>query len=222
MPRLREGPAKIDGGQLTYSGLVGGTLGFLYSADAYPELMRQLKDLREMVFGKVPLHVRSILRAPQDERGIAGPYGFGAAYDAFHAVACADTVNPGDPLTWKRVANSFEEQQPWFGRLCTWASSTCARWPQVTGADAFRGPFNVTTSAPLLVIGNSHDPATPISGARAANALFAGSRLLESKGWGHGALATGSCVSIAMRDYLVSLTLRAVGASCLPARQLFP
>jgi hypothetical protein len=72
------------------------------------------------------------------------------------------------------------------------------------------------------VIGNSHDPATPISGARAANALFAGSRLLESKGWGHGALATGSCVSIAMGDYLVSLTLPVVGASCLPDRQLFP
>jgi pimeloyl-ACP methyl ester carboxylesterase len=221
--RLRRGPAKLDGGRLTYSDLVGGVLGFLYSADAYPELMKQLKALHQDIFGKgATRHGRPVLRAPRDDRGVAGPYGFGASYDAFHAVACADTVNPTDAMVWKRVADNFEDQQPWFGRYWTWASSTCARWPQVTSADAFRGPFNVVTSAPLLIIGNRHDPATPISGARAANTLFAGSRLLESKSWGHGALATGSCVSEAMRDYLTSLTLPAVGATCRPNQELFP
>ena len=176
-----------------------------------------------------PKNARRILQAPKDRRGIPGPYGitgrhgFGRSADPFHAIACADTMNPTDPYVWQRAANNFEKAQPWFGRLWTWASSTCAGWSQFAKADAFSGPFNVTTSAPLLIIGNSHDPATPISGAIAANKLFTGSRLLESKrAWGHAALATGACASDAMRDYLISLSLPPVGATCRPARVLFP
>jgi len=220
--RLRKGPVKLDGFSMRYSDLVGGTLGFLYSADYYPQLMAELKRLHRQVFGKaVARHGRPTLTAPTDGRGVPGRYGFGASHDPFHAIACADTVNPGDPKVWQTVANNFEKAQPWFGRLWTWVSSTCASWPKSTGADAFRGPFDVTT-APLLVIGNSHDPATPISGARAAQRIFAGSRLLELRGWGHGALGSGPCVANAMRDYLVGLTLPAEGATCLPAHELFP
>ena len=228
--RLRKGPVKVGRHfTLTYAGLVGGTLGALYSAEAYPSLMRMLKELHAAVFDNVTIKdARRTLQAPKDRRGIPGPYGitgrpaFGRAIDPFHAIACADTMNPTDPYVWRRAAINSEKTQPWFGRLWTWASSTCADWSRVAKADAFTGPFNVTTSAPLLIIGNSHDPATPISGAIAANKLFAGSRLLESKSWGHAALATGACASDAMRDYLISLSLPPVGATCRPARVLFP
>jgi pimeloyl-ACP methyl ester carboxylesterase len=227
--RLRKGPAGAGDDRLTYPGLVGGTLSYLYSGDAYPSLMRALKQLHASVFDNVtPRSAPRILQAPTDRRGVPGPYaiagrlGFGRVADPFHAIACADTMNPTDPYVWQRVANNFERAQPWFGRYWTWASSTCAGWSQFAKADAFSGPFNVTTSAPLLIIGNSHDPATPISGATAANKLFTGSRLLESKSWGHGALDTGGCVTDAMRDYLISLSLPAVGATCRPDRALFP
>ena len=229
--RLRKGPVKLNGGgTMTYPSLVGQTLSYLYAPGAYPSLMRSLKQLHAAVFDNAtPKNAGRILQTPRDRRGIPGPYGitgrnrFGSVSpDPFVGVACADTMNPTDPYAWQRAANNFEKAQPWFGRYWTWVSSTCAGWPPFAKADAFSGPFNVTTSAPLLIIGNSHDPATPISGATAAHKLFTGSRLLESKSWGHGAIDTGSCVSEAMRNYLISLSLPAVGATCRPARALFP
>ncbi|MGD9961650.1 alpha/beta hydrolase [Nocardioides sp.] len=231
--RLRQGPSVRHGQRLTYADLVSSTLGLLYSADSYPFLMRVLNQAHRQVFAKsAPRRPLALLRpVPADPRGIAGPYGatptsgnqpgYGQISDAFHAVACADTLNPSDPAVWAKAARRFEPAQPYFGRLWTWASSPCARWPKAASADAFRGPFATTTSAPLLVIGNSHDPATPISGARVATHLFAGSRLLQLNGWGHGAIMTSNCIDNAMRDYLVSLTLPAEGATCDPNRPLF-
>ncbi len=225
--RLRQGPSLRHGSRITYADLVAGTLSALYSQGEYRYLMRALKQVHRQVFGPAsprPTTARRLLKpVTADPRGIAGPYGagFGRTWDPFHAIACADTVNPSDPAVWARTARRYESAQPYFGRLWTWASSTCAHWPKAASADAFRGPFNVTTSAPLLVLGNSHDPATPISGARVANSLFAGSRLVELKGWGHGAIGSGSCIANTMRDYLVSLVLPPEGSTCEPDRPLF-
>ncbi len=224
--RLRRGPAWFEGQRLTYQDLVSGTLGYLYAADSYPDLMRILAHLHDRITGRTSTRTHRTLlpRPPADPRGIAGPYsstGFGSVTNPFVGVACADTDNPRDPWAWWRAARAFEKSQPWFGALWTWISSPCANWPGITKEDAFHGPFKVVTAHPVLVIGNSHDPATPISGARAASGLLTGSRLLELRTWGHGAIGNGPCIIARTRDYLVSLRLPPVGAVCLPARRLF-
>jgi len=237
--RLRQGPLRIDGGRVTYQGLISTTLSYLYDADGYPELMRGLAQVHDRITGRSTARLTAPIlprRAP-DPRGIAGPYdvagtadlgaphlgtpGFGTVSNAFAGVACADTDNPVDPWAWQRVARGIEKSQPWFGALWTWVSSTCANWPGRLKEDAFQGPFRAVTAGPALVIGNTHDPATPISGARAASGLLTGSRLLELRTWGHGAIGNGKCIVERTRDYLVSLALPPVGAVCLPAHQLF-
>ena len=121
---------------------------------------------------------------------------------------------PHHSATWADTSALADHRQPWFGRSWTWASSVCAQWAGLSGDDAFRGPWATTTSYPLLVVGNAHDPATPISGARAANRLFADSVLLLMNGWGHGALGDSDCVSSYMAAYLIDRTLPACRARC--------
>jgi len=233
--RLRRGPLRFEGRRFTYPDLVSDTLGYLYGADSYPSLMAGLAHLHDRVVSRNARVGTPVLpRLPSDPRGIAGPYsfhgpglypirrtGFGTVANPFVGVACADTDNPKDPWAWWRAARAFEKSQPWFSALWTWVSSPCANWPARLKEDAFHGPFHVVTASPVLVIGNSHDPATPISGARAANSLLTGSRLLELRTWGHGAIGDGSCVIRRTRDYLVWLRLPPVGAVCLPAHPLF-
>jgi hypothetical protein len=84
------------------------------------------------------------------------------------------------------------------------------------------GPWRTATAQPLLIIGNFHDPATPISGARVANTLFDGSRMISLNTWGHGALGQSDCVTLRMQRYLVSGALPPNGLVCQPDRQLFP
>jgi hypothetical protein len=145
----------------------------------------------------------------------------GLVRPSFEGVACSDSVNPTDPNAWVHAGAVADRQGPWFGRAWTWASGPCATWP-ASKDDAYLGPWRTTTSAPLMIIGNFHDPATPISGARIANTLFEGSHLLSLDTWGHGAIGESACVTARMQRYLVHGVLPPNGMVCQPDKQLFP
>jgi hypothetical protein len=130
------------------------------------------------------------------------------------AVICSDGRNPYGARSWVRAGERADETAPGFGSYWTWVSSTCAEGGIGSSADAYRGPWRPRTSYPLLVVGNSHDPATPITGAEAVHELFRGSRLVRYDGWGHGAIGTGACATRAMADYLVGRRLPKDGLVC--------
>jgi pimeloyl-ACP methyl ester carboxylesterase len=217
-----------------HSDLIASALGSLYRPGSIRRLMAQLGQLHAAMVHHRPLARSQRWRASTAERGGPGPYAprglvhapgappHGALSDPFAAIACADSDNPDDPHAWARAARRADRTSHGFGSAWTWASSVCARWPSVTQEDRFVGPYDVTPSAPVLVVGNTHDPATPIRGARAVSRLLGGSRLLVLDGFGHGALGSGGCTAHAYADYLVSLALPAEGTVCRPARPLFP
>ena len=227
--RLRRRPVKVDGGRLTYQDVVGITLSLLYSAEAYRFLMRIIDDLHRQVFrdpgprliAKKSDWSERRLRQVSEKRGIPGPYGWARYGSAFVGVACSDTDNPAHPMDWWGDGIRADRRTPWFGRFWTWVSSTCANWPAATKQDRFTGPWFRTTSEPVLVVGNTYDPATPLHGARALNRMLGGSRLLVLNGWGHGAIATGPCIDEIYRDYLIDGTLPAEGKVCRPRSRLF-
>ena len=226
--RLRRGGFR----GVTYDVVVGTALGALYSQESVPFLMREIKRLHRAMFGGPvvgaarPWDAAALRRSGADQRGIPGPYaarvGWGRTGNPFAGVACADSDNPASERKWVAAGKRADRRSPWFGKLWTWASSICASWPESTKEDRFTGPFATTTSAPVLVVGNTYDPATPLHGARAVNRLLDGSRLLVMDGWGHGALGTGPCVKRAYGDYLLDGTLPPAGTVCKPAHQLFP
>lgn len=220
--------------------LVGTALSALYSADSIEPLIDYLSHAGRAARTRASATTSAReeadrawaeLQRIRAEREAIGPFGVGQAlraqrgshraYLGFESVLCGDSVNPHRPHRWADVSRVADRAQPWFGRLWTWYSSLCAQWEGRSGEDAFRGPWVTATSYPLLVVGNAHDPATPISGARAANRLFAGSVMLLLDGWGHGALGNGDCVRNRMAAYLIERTLPVPGTVCRPAERPF-
>jgi hypothetical protein len=93
------------------------------------------------------------------------------------------------------------------------AMSNSPDWP-FSDADRYMGPFATSTASPMLVVGNTTDPATPLPGAQKVAGLLAGSRLLTVHAWGHTSLFLSSCADAAIGAYLVNGTLPAAGTVC--------
>ncbi|MGI8435036.1 MAG: alpha/beta fold hydrolase [Nocardioidaceae bacterium] len=228
---LKRHPVMTDEGVVRYPDVIGYTLGPLYDRAGYRYLMRDIQRVYRSLFGPdaklSPAQAMLSLKhlGERAARRNGGPFGSDAwrsyAYPSFEGVACSDSVNPDKPTAWIRAGKIADSQGPWFGRLWTWLSSPCARWPG-SSADAFRGPWRTRTSAPLLVVGNFHDPATPISGARHVNSLFRGSRLMTLRTWGHGALSQSQCITTRYSRYLLNVDLPVQGLVCAPDKALFP
>jgi pimeloyl-ACP methyl ester carboxylesterase len=228
--KLKHGPVKVDGKWLKYSNFVSSTIQPMSSVRGYLYLMRYIKATYKDMFGSRQARARTDVTAAlkqlrraveriQDR--VPGPYGYGTEWPSFHGVGCSDSRNPSNPRAWIAAGKKADKRGPWFGRWWTWSSSACWNWPG-SKADSFFGPWSVETSAPVLVIGNTHDPATPISGARVLNTKLKGSRLLIMDGWAHGAIGASACVTSKMERYLVDVTLPAPGTVCKPNKQLFP
>ena len=64
-----------------------------------------------------------------------------------------------------------------------------------TGRGPVHRPVDRATANPVLVVGNSFDPATPYQGAQKVADLLPNSTLLTYAGWGHTAFGSGNyCV----------------------------
>jgi len=216
--------------KLRYPTLVGYTLGSLYES-TYDSLGYLLQDmwnenvakgrhqrlLPGMTVAKMRAAAREVRRNPWAPTSAAGYGQFG---DPFLGVACSDTTNPKGKKAWWRAGQAQDKESAWFGSLWTWASAPCSGWPKETKADRFTGFTPVATATPMLVVGNAHDPATPIHGARTVHDLFTNSGMLKLNGWGHGAI-TNTCVTAAYDAYYVDGTLPASGTVCQPDAPLF-
>ena len=137
--------------------------------------------------------------------------------EVFLSVVCTDGLNPRDPQAWRRAGADADRRAPYFGRAWTWLSAECAgRHWTARDEDAYLGPFTRRTAAPLLVVGDYYDPATPyLDGAVPAARLAPNSRLLSSDSWGHTAYGTSACVTDAVVGYLEAGTLPAEGTVCV-------
>lgn len=95
-------------------------------------------------------------------------------------MVCTDSDNPHDYAAWS-IAGARADQFGYFGRLWTWASSPCAEWRGVD-RDRYTGPFTRVTANPILVVGNTFDPATRYEGAQLVDRLMPRSSLLTLHG----------------------------------------
>ncbi|TFK97416.1 Alpha/Beta hydrolase protein [Pterulicium gracile] len=93
----------------------------------------------------------------------------------------------------------------------------CAGWK--VHPETFRGPIG-SQNTPLLVIGNTFDPITPIEAARNTVEAFPGSVLLTYDAPGHGSILS-SCIRTQMNQYLISGELPAPGGVCNMTTPLF-
>ena len=109
---------------------------------------------------------------------------------------------------------------PAIRRGPSWHPATAGR---ARAADPYLGPWDNPTPAPVLVVGNTYDPATPLaSSVRMAQELADG-RLLIVNGFGHTVLINPSrCAQDHIAAYLIDGRLPPAGASCTPGRTALP
>jgi hypothetical protein len=133
--------------------------------------------------------------------------------EGFPGVACSDSDNPDAYAAWSIAGARSDAQFGYFGRPWTWASSICAEW-RGFDRDRYMGPFTRSTANPILVVGNTFDPATRYQGAQTVNRLMPRSSLLTVHGWGHTSLFLSQCADAAIARYLVHQATPPPGATC--------
>jgi pimeloyl-ACP methyl ester carboxylesterase len=135
--------------------------------------------------------------------------------DAEWAIACNDAaVHPG-PIAAGDLARSLAARYPLMGAYSvTYTLAGCVAWPKSRQPVTNLHPVG---TPPIMVIGNTGDPNTPIVGARALAALFPGAKMVTWEGWGHTWLLSGSgdtCVQRLVSTYLSGGGLPSADTTC--------
>ncbi|MGW7522699.1 alpha/beta hydrolase [Streptomyces sp. NPDC054783] len=198
-----------SGRKLTETLAVTGIVLPLYSESSWPRLTAAL-DSAQKGDGSPLL----TLADGYDERDSSGRYG--TTSHSQRVISCLDEKErPTLAETKKRLAQ-FERISPVFGDFLGWdTAGWCHDWPvpgQYTTPEV-----SAPGAAPILLVGNTGDPATPYEGARRmADELGKGVGVeLTWKGEGHGSYGNGSdCVDSTVNAYLLNGTVPKDGKVC--------
>jgi pimeloyl-ACP methyl ester carboxylesterase len=128
-----------------------------------------------------------------------------------NAVNCLDRPTP-DFAGVKAEADHFAMEAPRFGLPSLTSQLVCSHWP-------VQGPPVVVPKGhgapPIVVVGTTHDPATPYAWAGALAKQLESGVLLTNEGEGHTAYGRGStCIDKAVETYLETEKPPAEGTTC--------
>ena len=128
------------------------------------------------------------------------------------AVNCLDHPVPTAVSDYISLAQQFAAKAPDFGPLEAWGSISCAFWPvPPTGGPV---PIHAPGAPPILVVGTTHDPATPYAWAQALASQLDKGVLLTRDGDGHTAYFSSTCVQNWADTYLTTLATPPAGTVC--------
>jgi pimeloyl-ACP methyl ester carboxylesterase len=135
--------------------------------------------------------------------------------DVYFTVTCNDLAADPDDATIQAMGRAWATQYPMFGLWQAAALTQCSGWQKQRTPIP---PETAASSAPILVVGNLHDPATPYAGAVNLTKELGRASLLSWNGEGHTSYLEGStCVDRAVNAYLINKTLPTPNTTC-PAR----
>lgn len=104
--------------------------------------------------------------------------------EAEWGIACGDTIPRAvDAEGVMDEVDYLMESSPEFGGLAPEFSLICARWP-FSAKEVKTVNKEVETRKPVLFVGNTYDPATPVHSAYNMSKLFPGSVVVEQNGYG--------------------------------------
>jgi len=133
-----------------------------------------------------------------------GPNGYtDNSTEALYAGNCLDHGESVTAAEAQRLEPRFGKVSPTFGRIFAFRLTGCGSWPVHSG----KKPHELTApgAAPILVVGTSRDPATPLSWAEALADQLQSGVLVRRDGDGHTGYGAGNpCVDDTVERYLVS------------------
>jgi pimeloyl-ACP methyl ester carboxylesterase len=135
-----------------------------------------------------------------------GPTGYlDNSMEALYAVNCLDTsAQASIPMSAVPAhIPRFEKASPTFGAIFAYGLASCSTWP--FSDDERPHALHAAGAAPILVIGTTRDPATPVRWAEALADQLRSGVLIRRNGDGHTGYGAGNeCVDDAVESYLVS------------------
>jgi pimeloyl-ACP methyl ester carboxylesterase len=208
--RLDANPLPTSSGRkLTQTLALTGIVLPLYSKAGWPTLTSALKSA-ERGDGSELL----ALADGYNERDTSGHYA--TTTHSQRVISCLDDKQRPTAEETRKLLPAFEKISPVFGDFLGWdTAGWCHDWPVAGQYDTPQ--VSAPGAAPVLVIGNTGDPATPYEGARKmADELGKGVGVeLTWKGEGHGAYGSGSdCVDSTVNAYLLNGTVPRDGKVC--------
>lgn len=137
------------------------------------------------------------------------------ATEALVAVNCIDKP-AGPPLAEvPALAREWARKAPIFGPYLAWSGLPCVYWP-IHAAEPPR-PLPARGAPPILILGTTHDPATPVRWARSLAEQMASGVYLEWQGDGHTAHGRGSaCVDDIVDRFYLEGTVPVDASVCPP------
>ncbi|GGK30233.1 peptidase [Pilimelia terevasa] len=221
--RLRAKPVEVGGAPFGYQEFVQLAVMVAYA----PEFLQQYDtallglyhlthpaDARTRAAASTALDAlvrRTGLRDTPDFRGLEATYG----------VMCGDAGHTSDLRRWPALADDAARRAGHTGRLRAWQDDICAAdvWA-APARDRYTGAPHRRTAAPVLVSGNTWDPATARENAFTVARELAGSYLLDTDAWGHLSYLASGCAREAIDAYLLT-GARPPAAQCRDAWQPF-
>ena len=133
--------------------------------------------------------------------------------EALYAINCFDEPSTKSLDEIKKLATEWTKDAPVFGDYLAWGNIACTNWPVKEENPIKR--IEAKGSAPILVIGTKHDPATPYKWAIGLSEQLSSNVLLTFDGDGHTAYMRGSkCVDKYVEDYLIDGVIPSENVSC--------
>ncbi|MEU9115128.1 alpha/beta hydrolase [Streptomyces sp. NPDC048483] len=210
LKKLDQHPLPTEGGRkLTQDLALTGVVAALYDKESWEPLTMALTEATTRGQGNVLLALADSYNG-RDEQG---RYHNTAA--ANRAISCVDDKRRYTVADVKAKMPEFRKASPVFGESMAWGMTGCTGWPVAGKTD--RTEVGAKGSAPIVVIGNTGDPATPYEGARKmAGELGDGVGIeLTLKGEGHGGYNSGNpCLKKAVDGYLLDGKVPAAGTTC--------
>jgi pimeloyl-ACP methyl ester carboxylesterase len=194
--------------ELTQTAATSGILQALYRKD-YWELLTQGLVLAYEGDGGI------LMRLADSSKGRQENGEYSNIIPANVAINCSDEKPRYTAEYVERKLPDFLAASNLFGDSLAWSMLACTGWPVAGVAD--HPDVSAPGSAPILVVGNTGDPATPYEGARRmVESLGEGVGVeLTYKGQGHGAYnSRNKCVQDAVNGYLLDGKMPAAGTVC--------
>jgi len=133
--------------------------------------------------------------------------------DISYAVNCLDKDNRETVAQMSADSKTLAQASPNFGAYLAWGLAPCNFWP--IPATPYPAPIVAKGAAPILVVGTTHDPATPYRWAQGLAKQLQSGSLLTYDGEGHTAYMRGSaCIDRAVDAYFLADKTPTPGTIC--------
>lgn len=211
LKRLEGAPlATIDPERpLTQNQALTAVIGAMYNEDFYPILTAGMSQALMQDDGSILLNLADLL----SNRSVDGTYSDNSG-QAIIAVNSLDYVAVGTEKDWIPQAMQLRSELEIMDEYVGYDSAGLSVWPY-KGVDE-RKPITAEGAPVIVVIGRTHDPATPyVMSQNLAGQLRSGV-LVTVEGWGHGSYGkdAGDCLVDAVEDYLVDGVVPEKGLTC--------